>query len=72
MSFRAVIKNRYGRLGAVRGRRWTIRRDEDNKLTEVKMIFNPSEYVKFKNSRKIYGDRALIKILDDEKEKNNS
>ena len=68
MSLRVTLK----RQGTVRGRRWTIRKDDNGKLTEVKMIFNPDEYIKFKSSRKVYGDRALIKILDNEKEKNNS
>ena len=55
--------------GTVRGRRWTIRRDKKDNLTEVKMIFNPDEYVKFKKPRKMYGDRALIKVLTKEKQK---
>ena len=41
-------------------------------MGEVKMIFNPDEYIQFKNSRKMYGDKALIKILENEKKKNNS
>ena len=57
--------------GTVRGRRWTTRRDKNGKLTEVKMIFNPNEYSTYKTARKMYGDKALIKILEDEK-KNNS
>jgi len=60
------------RVGTARGRRWIVKRDSDDNIREVKMIFNPDEYEKFENSRPMYGDRALIKILDDEKEKNNS
>lgn len=58
----------------VRGRRWTVRRDSEGNLTEVKMIFKPEEYIKYKNSRKMYGDKALLKILETEYEKkrNNS
>ena len=36
----------------VRGRRWTVRRDSKGNLTEVKMIFKPEEYIKYKNSKK--------------------
>lgn len=38
------------------------------------MIFKPEEYIKYKNSRKMYGDKALLKILETEYEKkrNNS
>tara|TARA_R100000781_G_scaffold25558_1_gene18799 strand:- start:282 stop:494 length:213 start_codon:yes stop_codon:yes gene_type:complete len=58
----------------VRGRRWTIRKDKDDNLTEVKMIFKPEEYSKYKNAREMYGDKALLEILekDYEKKKNNS
>jgi|TARA_R110002012_G_scaffold7040_1_gene33313 hypothetical protein len=60
------------RVGTARGRRWIVKRDSDDNIREVKMIFNPDEYETFKTSKPMYGDRALIKILDDEKEKNNS
>ena len=60
------------REGTRRGRRWIVKRDTKNTIKEVKMIYNPEEYEKFKTSRPMIGDRALIKILDDEKEKNNS
>jgi len=55
--------------GTVKGRRWTIRRDKDSKLTEVKMIYNPSEYKILKNAKKMYGDKALIEMLEAEREK---
>ena len=60
------------REGTRRGRRWIIKRDTEDNIKEVKMIYNPDEYEKFKPSRPMIGDRALIKILDNEKEKNNS
>lgn len=56
--------------GTVRGRRWTIRRDKKDKITDVKMIFNPDEYKQYPNSREMYGDKELIRILKKEKEKN--
>ena len=55
--------------GTVRGRRWTIRRDSEDNLTEVKMIFNPDEYKESKKAKEMYGDRAIIKILIKEKQK---
>lgn len=56
--------------GTVRGRRWTIRRDKKENITDVKMIFNPDEYVKFDNARRMYKDKELVIILKKEKEKN--
>ena len=60
------------REGTKRGRRWIVKRHENDAIREVKMIYNPKEYEKGKNPRPMYGDKALIKILDDEKQKNNS
>ena len=48
---------------SVRGRRWTIR-EVDNKLSEVKMIFNPDEYSVQKNAKPMYTDKQLLKILN--------
>ena len=64
-----TLLNQLRKQGTVRGRRWTTRRDKDEKLTEVKLIFNPSEYGTYKNSREMYGDRKLIGILETEREK---
>lgn len=66
MSFLTMIRKQ----GTVRGRRWTIRRDKDENITDIKMIFNPDIYATHHNAKKMYGDKALIKILEDEKEKN--
>ena len=70
MSLREQLK----RTRTVRGRRWTIRRDKSENLTEIKMIYNPQEYAQYKNTRKMYGDKALLKIIEKEYEKksNNS
>jgi len=62
MSLRETLR----RNKTVNGRRWTIRRNTEGKLTEVKMIYNPKEYEQYSNSRKMYGDRQLLKILDKE------
>jgi hypothetical protein len=55
------------RQKTVYGRRWTIRRDSKGKLTELKLLFNPKEYETYKSAKKMYGDRAIIKILEDER-----
>lgn len=70
MSLRTTLKNNK----TVRGRRWTIRQDDEGFITEVKMIFKPEEYVKYKSSRTMYGDKSLLKILEEnyENKKNNS
>lgn len=58
---------------SLRGRRWTIREDQDGFITEVKMIFNPEEYSKLKDAKQMYTDKSLLKLLDKdyEKKKNN-
>ena len=70
MSLRQTLR----RNKTVRGRRWTLRTDEQGLVTEVKMIFKPEEYIKLKASKTMYGDKALLKILEEnyEKKKNNS
>ena len=60
MSLRTTLKKNK----TVRGRRWTIRKNDDNRITEVKMIFKPEEYVTYSNSRTMYGDKALLEILE--------
>ena len=59
------------REGTVYGRRWTIRRNSEGKLTELKMLFNPKEYETYKTAKEIYGDKAIIKILEDERSNRN-
>ena len=68
MSLRKQLKGNK----TVRGRRWTINRDKNDNLTGVKMIFEPETYVKYKSAKPMYGDKALLKILEDENKKNNS
>ena len=52
--------------GTVRGRRWIIKKNNDNSIREVKCIFKPEEYEKQKGARPMIGDRALLKILEKE------
>ena len=49
---------------SIRGRRWIVKRNEDASIKEVKLIFNPSQYTEFENSKKMYTDKQLSKILD--------
>ena len=60
MSLRTTLKKNK----TVRGRRWTIRKNEEGFVSEVKMIFKPGEYEKFKSARTMYGDKALLEILE--------
>ena len=66
MSFRATIKDRYKKKGAVRGRRWIIKFNKDDTVREIKMIHNPETYT---GEYKLTGDRKLIQILDKNYEK---
>ena len=70
MTLRTQLKNNK----TVRGRRWTVRRDSQDNIIEVKMLYNPHEYEKYKNAKPMFGDKALLKLLekDYEKKKNNS
>ncbi len=60
------LRDQLQKSKTVRGRRWIIRRDKEDKLIEVKMIFDPHLYETFKNSKEMYGDKALLKILNKE------
>tara|TARA_R110002020_G_scaffold341832_2_gene556395 strand:- start:71 stop:283 length:213 start_codon:yes stop_codon:yes gene_type:complete len=70
MSLRLQLKKNK----TVRGRRWTIKKDKNQIITHVKMIFKPEEYSQYKNAKEMYGDKALLEILENdyEKKKNNS
>ena len=54
--------------------RWVVKRDEDESIVEVKMIYDPKNYETFKKSKPMVGDKKLVEILDNEyeKKKNNS
>ena len=52
-----------------RGRRWTIREKSNGKITEVKMIFNPNEYIKSSKARQMYTDKQVLKLLDKDYER---
>ena len=67
MSLRTTLRNN-------KTVRWTIRKDKEGFVSEVKMIFKPEEYEKFKSARTMYGDKDLLNLLEQnyEKKKNNS
>ena len=54
---------------SLRGRRWTIRGQANGKITEIKMIFNPDEYIQMKNAKQMYTDKQLLKLLDKDYER---
>ena len=70
MSLRLALKKQ----GTVRGRRWIIKRNADDRIKEVKCIFKPEEYEKSERARPMVGDRQLLIELEKEyeKKKNNS
>ncbi len=72
MSFRKHIKRQLDDKGPVRGRRWFVKLDKKNLIREVKMVFHPKEYSEANPKRKLYGDRALYKILLTDKERRDA
>ena len=49
--------------------RWIVKLNtKTGKVREVKQIFNPEEYIKIKNPRKLYNQNEVIKILQEDKE----
>ena len=49
--------------------RWIVKYDDNELVREVKLIFNPEEYRKFKRPRILNTQDGLIKILENDKEK---
>ena len=53
--------------------RWIVKYNDDNDLIrEVKLIFNPDEYRRWDNARKLNTKEGLIKILENDKIKRNT
>tara|TARA_R110001592_G_scaffold144342_2_gene367438 strand:+ start:255 stop:461 length:207 start_codon:yes stop_codon:yes gene_type:complete len=52
--------------------RWIVKYDSENLVREVKLIYSPEEYRKFKRPRKLNTQEGLIKILENDKERRNS
>lgn len=56
--------------------RWIVKYNKKENIREVKQIYKPSEYYamnlhKGKNAKPLHNKNALIKILENDKEKNN-
>ena len=55
--------------------RWIVKRDDQNYIREVKLVYNPDEYSKANakrhghKARKLYTRKGLIKVLENDKEK---
>jgi len=49
--------------------RWIVKYDEQDLVREVKLIFNPEEYRKFKKARTLNTQEGLIKILENDKKR---
>jgi len=49
--------------------RWIVKYDDENLVREVKLIYSPEEYRKFKRPRKLNTQEGLIKILENDKER---
>jgi hypothetical protein len=44
--------------------RWIIKYDLNDKIREVKLVYNPEEYRQGKRARKLHTQQGLIKILE--------
>lgn len=44
--------------------RWIIKYDSNDKIREVKLVYNPEEYRQGKRARKLHTQQGLIKILE--------
>ena len=64
------LREQLKRNKTVRGRRWVVKRDNDQNIIEVKMIYNPDEYITYKKAKPMMGDMHLLKILEREHLKN--
>ena len=49
--------------------RWIVKRNLNEDIKEVKLVYKPSEYRDIPNSKKLYTQKGLITILEAEREK---
>jgi len=49
--------------------RWIVKRDSNDDIKEVKLVYKPSEYRDFLNARKLYTQKGLMTVLEAEREK---
>ena len=63
MSYKAHIK----RTAMHPSTRWIVKFNSQNKIREIKQLFNPDEYRSYNpKKRKLYTQIELIKLLDNE------
>jgi|TARA_B110000908_G_scaffold102605_1_gene120895 hypothetical protein len=67
MAFRQNLKRQLKDRGAIKGRKWFIKLDDNGLIKEIKMVFNSKEYAESNPNRKLYGDQALASILEKDK-----
>ena len=49
--------------------RWIVKLSAAGNIKEVKLIFNPEEYIKLKKHRHLLTQQQLIKLLENENKK---
>tara|TARA_B110000259_G_C13954033_1_gene377970 strand:- start:258 stop:485 length:228 start_codon:yes stop_codon:yes gene_type:complete len=67
MTFRQTLKKQLKDKGAIRGRKWFTKLDDSGLIKEIKLVFNATEYSKANPNRKLYGDQALLTLLEKDK-----
>ena len=51
--------------------RWIVKYDNNNRVREVKLVYNPVEYRTGPNARSLHTIKGLIKILENERSISN-
>ena len=67
MTFRQTLKKQLKDKGPIKGRKWFTKLDISGLIKEIKMVFNAKEYASANPNRKLYGDQALLTILEKDK-----
>ena len=67
MTFRQTLKKQLKDKGAMKGRKWFTKLDNSGLIKEIKMVFNAKEYSDRNPNRKLYGDQALLTVLEKDK-----
>ncbi len=52
--------------------RWVVKFNAKDLVKEVKLIFDPEQYRKRLNAKRLHTQKGLIKILENDKEKRNA
>jgi hypothetical protein len=67
MTFRQTLKKQLKDKGIMKGRKWFTKLDDRGLIKEIKMVFNAKEYSESNPNRKLYGDQALLTLLEKDK-----